>query len=97
MPSSYGAGQPFFGDGTSVMKNFPNNKATLIGAFLVVFALWAGYALGYHHGVRDEEDRWWSSTHLDSQGNRVFHGPQAKAQFDASFTVRNSIPDKVVP
>jgi hypothetical protein len=79
------------------MKNSITNKATLIGASLVVFALWEGYALGYHHGVRDENREWWSTVRLDSQGNRVFLGPQAKGQFDAPFTVRNSIPDKLVP
>ena len=48
---------------------------------LMVLSIWAGYAAGYRHGVRDDQREWWASVRLDSQGNRVFLGPQAKLEF----------------
>jgi hypothetical protein len=64
-------------------------------AFLMLLSLWAGYAAGYRHGVRDDQREWWASVRLDSQGNRVFLGPPGKTEFEAYFTRQNPIPDKL--
>ena len=61
-------------------------------AILMLLSLWAGYAAGYRHGVRDDQREWWASVRLDSQGNRVLLGPQAKAEFNRYFVRQNPIP-----
>jgi hypothetical protein len=72
---------------------------TLNGALklsvLMLLSLWTGYAIGYHRGMRDDQREWWASVRLDSQGNRVFDGPQAVASFDPYFERQNPIPDKL--
>jgi len=71
----------------------PTLKGALKVAVLMLLSLWAGYAIGYHRGMRDDQREWWSSVRLDSQGNRVFDGPRAVASFDPYFVRQNPIPD----
>ena len=77
------------------MKASANIKGVLKLVVLMLLSLWAGYALGYRNGVRDDQREWWASVPFDSQGNRVFLGPQAKVEFDAYSVRRNPIPDKL--
>jgi hypothetical protein len=77
------------------MKASNSIKGVLTVAGLVLLSLWAGYAIGYHRGVRDDQREWWASARLDTQGNRVFLGPQAVATFDAPIVRQNPIPDRV--
>ncbi len=50
-----------------------NMKTILAGAAFVVLALWIGYALGYHHGVRNEQKAWSSTYQLDRSGQRIYN------------------------
>ena len=69
-------------------------KAALILAIPMLLSLWAGYVVGYRRGVRDDQREWWASVQLDSHGNRIFLGPQAKAAFNDYSGRQNPIPDK---
>lgn len=51
-------------------------------ATISIACLWAGYAAGYHRGVKDERQEWWSSAQQDSTGRVVFTGPRAKYRLD---------------
>jgi len=62
---------------------------------LSIGCLWAGYAIGYHHGVRDERQEWWSSGQQDSKGRLVFTWPHNKYRFDTPYVARNPIPEKL--
>lgn len=77
------------------MKAFTNINGVLKFAVLMLLSLWAGYAAGYRHGVCDDQREWWASVRLDSQGNRVFLGPQPRAGFDPNSVRQNLISDKV--
>ena len=46
-------------------------KTILTAAAFVVLALWIGYALGYHPGIRNEQKAWSSTYQLDSSGRRI--------------------------
>jgi hypothetical protein len=76
------------------MKTPRKTEVALIGLSLLFLGLWAGYSLGYHHGMKDEQRKWESTVQIDSQGREVFFRQQAKAQFEAVFTVQNPIPEK---
>jgi len=60
------------------MKNPVNVKIVMLINCLFAITLLSGYALGYRHGVRDNERSWWSSAQIDREGKRVFLGPQAQ-------------------
>ena len=77
------------------MKACININKVLKIALLMVFSLWVGYAVGYHRGERADQRAWWASVRLDSQGNRVFDGPQPKGEFDAYYVRQNPIPEKL--
>ena len=73
------------------MKARINIKGIVMFAAVLLLSVWAGYAVGYHHGVRDDQREWWASIQFDTQGNHVFLGPQAKARFDPYFVRQNPI------
>ncbi len=77
------------------MKN-PNRSLVAVTIFSLG-CLWAGYAIGYHHGLRDERQQWWSSAQEDSQGHLVFTGLRPQAWFDTRFVHGNGnpIPEKL--
>jgi len=77
------------------MKRLISVNGVLRITVLMLLSLWVGYATGYHRGLRDDQRQWWSSARIDSQGNRVFLGPQAVASFDTFFERQNPIPDKL--
>lgn len=77
------------------MKASITSKGVLKLALFVLLSLWAGYATGYRHGVRDDQREWWASVRLDSQGKLVFFGPQAKSEFDPYFVRQNPVPEKL--
>jgi hypothetical protein len=39
---------------------------------LVLLALWLGYALGYHQGIRNEREAWASAYTVDSSGKPIY-------------------------
>ena len=74
------------------MKKDINLRIALV-ALAAAVSLWAGYAIGYHGGVRDERREWWSSAHADGQGNLLLHSKAIIAS-EPFFKRKNSIPDK---
>jgi hypothetical protein len=53
--------------------NLPNAfmKTTLIAISAAAVALWGGFVIGYHNGVRDNEAKWLSMLRRDPDGRFV--------------------------
>jgi hypothetical protein len=51
-------------------------KSILITISAATIALWSGFALGYHNGVRDGQAKWQSMIDLKSDGHWVLKGPR---------------------
>jgi hypothetical protein len=48
-------------------------KRTIAVLTFVLLALWLGYALGYHQGVRNEQEAWASAYAVDSSGKLIYN------------------------
>jgi hypothetical protein len=68
-----GAGNTLLKVKSLYAKEHLNMKTILTAAAFVVLALWIGYALGYHHGVRNEQKAWSSTYQLDRSGQRIYN------------------------
>jgi len=68
-----GAGNTLLKVKSLYAKEHLNMKTILTAAAFVVLALWIGYALGYHHGIRNEQKAWSSTYQLDSSGRRIYN------------------------
>ncbi len=66
-------------------------KTILISGFLVILALWLGFSLGYHDGMRDGRDEFLSMAH-DQNGNAVILVGKSKSHVPPYV---NSIPHQI--
>ena len=48
-------------------------KTMFKGFLLALVVLWAGFALGYHRGVRAEQRAWQSTAEMDNNCHRIVY------------------------
>lgn len=77
------------------MKKSITPSRALKLAVLMLLMLWAGYAVGYHRGIDEDQRVWWASVTIEN-GHRVFLGPPAVAGYDLTPPIQRNAPAAVL-